>query len=157
MKLKKFGLLLGSIAVCQLSGIIGSVFTISSIPTWYQGLNKPPFNPPNWIFGPVWTILYALLGIFLYLIINHKKASEKSTLLRIFWIQLFLNAIWTPLFFGAQLPSVAFFEIIALWVSIVYLIYKAFKINKTISFLLIPYLLWVSFASILNLSIWILN
>ena len=108
-----------SILLCQFAGIIGSVFTFSSIPTWYVNLQKPEFAPPNWVFAPIWIILYALMGISLYLILN-KGLREKRTVLGIkfFAIQLFLNALWSVIFFGLQNQFIAFIEIIILWVFI---------------------------------------
>jgi translocator protein len=150
--------LLVSIFICQLAGIIGAVFTFSSIPTWYSTLNKPSFNPPNWIFGPVWTLLFLLMGISLYLIWNRgfNNQSVKIAVI-IFAIQLALNIIWSLLFFGLRYPLFAFIEIIMLWLAILITIIKFYNINVTAALLLIPYLLWVSFAAILNYSIYILN
>lgn len=143
--------LISSVVVCLGAGVVGSVFTINSIPTWYVTLNKPVFSPPNWVFGPVWTILYILMGISLYLVWLKKKVPN------VFWFQLALNAVWSIIFFGMKNPTLAFIDIIALWVSIV-LTMKAFsKTNKLAGNLLIPYLIWVSFASFLNLAIVVLN
>lgn len=144
-----------SISLCLGAGIIGSFFTISSPPagglTWYATLNKPSFSPPNWIFGPVWTILYILMGISLYLVWTKKKVPT------IFWIQLILNTVWSIIFFGMRNPTLALVDIAALWISIFLTIKSFYKINKLAGNLLIPYLIWVSFASILNLSIVLLN
>ncbi len=148
---KTFPKLLLSIGICLGAGIVGSFFTISSIPTWYVTLNKPSFSPPNWIFGPVWTILYILMGISLYLVWTKKKIPP------VFWIQLILNAAWSVIFFGLKNPTLALIEIAALWIVIVLTIKAFSKINKLAGRLLIPYLLWVSFASILNLMIVLLN
>lgn len=155
MKLLK---ILAFIIFCELVGIVGSYFTISSIPNWYATLNKPFFNPPNFLFGPVWTLLYALMGISAYLIWEKgiKKKDIKEAL-KLFTIQLFLNGIWTPIFFGAKELFVALIVILIMWVFILKTILKFRKINKIASYLLIPYLLWVSFASLLNFSIWYLN
>ncbi len=140
-----------SVGVCLGAGILGSIFTISSIPTWYATLNKPFFSPPNWIFGPVWTILYILMGVSLYLVWIKNKVPA------VFWIQLILNALWSILFFGLKNPSLALVDIAALWVAIFLTIKSFYKINKPAGNLLIPYLLWVTFASILNLAIVVLN
>jgi len=150
--------ILGFVLVCELVGIAGSYFTISSIPNWYVTLAKPVFNPPNWLFGPVWTILYALMGYSAYLI-NEKRLKKKGVkeALRIFVIQLFLNGVWTPVFFGAKELFVALIVIAVLWIYILKTILKFYKIEKLASYLLIPYLLWVSFATLLNFSIWYLN
>jgi tryptophan-rich sensory protein len=143
---------------CEAAGMIGTVFTISAIPTWYSTLIKPALNPPSWVFGPAWTTLYALMGIAAFLI--WKKGFEKKEVksaLRVFGLQLALNAIWTPVFFGLHNPGFAYFIIVALWFSIIWTMIKFYKINKTATYLLIPYILWVSFAAYLNLKIWTLN
>jgi len=145
--------LAGFIVISELAGIIGSVFTANSIPTWYFALNKPLFSPPNWLFGPVWITLYLFIGISGYLIYK----SKNKFLLKIFWIQLFLNFLWTPIFFGMRNLELALLEIILLWISIFYLIIKTQKKIRVASYLLIPYLLWVTFASCLNLAIALLN
>lgn len=143
--------LLLSIGLCLGAGIVGSFFTISTIPTWYVTLNKPFFSPPNFVFGPVWTVLYILMGISLYLI------WVKSKVPNVFWVQLILNTAWSIIFFGMKNPTLALLDIAALWISM-FLTIKAFsKINKLAGKLLIPYLLWVTFASYLNLMIEILN
>lgn len=147
--------LIFSIAICQLSGIVGSVFTISAIPTWYATLNKPVFAPPNFIFGPVWIILYTLMGISLYLIYFGKKKNKN--LIYLFLAQLFFNAIWTPVFFGLHNLLLALLIIIILWILILLCIIKFYRVNKLASELLIPYLLWVSFATALNYQFFILN
>ena len=125
---------------------------------WYATLNKPPFNPPNWIFGPVWSVLYLLMGISLYLILIQKdKSIEQRIGVMLFATQLLLNTLWSLIFFGLRNPALAFGEIIILWIFIFLTIIYFNKVNKIASFLLIPYLAWVSFAAILNLWIMILN
>jgi len=147
-----------SVLVCEFIGILGSIFTISQIPAWYAFLHKPFFSPPNFVFGPVWTTLYALMGISVYLIFEAKiKRQEKNYLLMIFSLQLFLNFLWSVIFFGMHLLIPAFIEIIFLWGIILLLIIKFHKFSKPASYLLVPYLLWVSFASFLNLFVAILN
>lgn len=151
-------LLLGTILFCELAGIIGAIFTTPAIPTWYQSLNKPSFNPPAWVFGPVWTLLYFLMGISLYLVLNSSvKSHFKKIGLNFFYLQLFLNILWSLIFFGFKMPFVAFIEIIFLWLSIFFTIYYFVKTTKLAAYLLIPYLLWVTFASFLNLAIAMLN
>lgn len=142
-----------SLAVCQLAGIIGSIFTANSIPNWYQTLEKPFLSPPNWIFGPVWISLYILMGISLFLV--WKKKNKIALIL--FFIQLILNSIWSVIFFGFQRIDIAFAEIIILWIFILLTIVFFFKISKLAAWLLIPYILWVSFAGYLNFSIWQAN
>lgn len=145
-----------SIGICLLAGVIGSVFTSPSIPTWYAALNKPVFSPPNWIFAPVWTTLYILMGISFYLIwVSKSKLKQKAT--KLFLMQLGLNVLWSFMFFGLHSPVLAFVNIIALWVLIFLTIQSFRPISKTAAYLLYPYLAWVSFASILNFSLWILN
>ena len=144
-----------SILLSLSAGAIGSIFTSSSIPTWYSTLNKPVFNPPNYLFGPVWTVLYILMGISLYLIWTNKKKNK--TALTIFGIQLFLNTLWSIIFFGLKNIPAAFIEIILLWAAILYTITVFYKINKNAAYILIPYLAWVSFAAILNFYLLILN
>lgn len=155
-RIKNWPLLLFTILLSEGAGILGSFFTVASIPTWYATLTKPSFSPPGFVFGPVWTILYALMGISLYLVWV-SKAISKSYAIKLFFVQLILNAVWSIIFFGLRSPGLAFIEIIALWVAIALTI-KAFQhISKAASYLLYPYLAWVSFASILNFAIWILN
>lgn len=154
MKINYFKLIT-SIVICQLAGIIGAFFTTPYIKTWYAGLNKPSFNPPNWIFGPVWTTLFVLMGIALYLVWTNDKNTIQAR--KIFALQLALNVLWSYLFFAMQRPGFAFFEIIFLWVAILYTIISFYKISKWAGYLLVPYILWVSFAAFLNFSIWIIN
>lgn len=147
----KWGRLIAAIFICQSAGLIGSIFTFSAIPTWYLSLNKPSFSPPNYLFGPVWTILYTLMGISLYL------TWEKKKVVKLFWAQLVLNAAWSIIFFGLKNIGLALVEIFILWTLILALVVKTNKVNKVASYLLIPYLLWVSFATVLNLSLYLLN
>lgn len=142
---------------CQLAGLIGSIFTFPSIGNWYKYLNKPFFNPPNWIFGPVWTILYLLMGISFYLIWQSKSKKKNNKYFLIFYMQLFLNSLWSAIFFGLHNTLLAFIEIMFLWLAISLTIISFYKISKLAALLLVPYILWVSFASILNFAIFILN
>jgi len=146
-----------AIFICHLAGIIGSVFTASSVTTWYPTLVKPEFNPPSWVFGPVWLTLYTLMGISVYLVWKKKDKYNVTPALLVFFAQLVLNAVWSIIFFGLQSPFYAFIIIAFLWVLILGSIYFFYKISKTAAYLLIPYILWVSFAAILNYSIWMLN
>jgi benzodiazapine receptor len=148
--------LIFSIVICQLAGVIGSFFTVSSVSTWYVTLNKPFFNPPSWLFGPVWITLYFLMGISLYLIWNNVDKDTKSARI-VFFIQLGLNTLWSLLFFGLKSPFLAFIEIIVLWLFILLNILFFYQKSKAASYLLIPYFVWVSFASVLNFSIFYLN
>lgn len=158
MKSKTLKLII-SILICQSAGFFGSLFTTPKIATWYQGVTKPSFNPPNYLFGPVWTILFILMGISLYIIwtSKFKDRAYKKEVIIIFAIQLILNILWSILFFGLESPMFAFFEIMILWISIFATIIGFYKISRIASLILIPYILWVSFASVLNFFIWKLN
>ena len=150
--------IISSIAVCLSAGAVGTIFTISAIPTWYATLIKPSFSPPNYLFGPVWTILYILMGISIAIIwqkgIKTMKAREAVYL---FIVQLALNAVWSPIFFGAKNLFIALIIIIFMWIFILKTIMAFAKINKIAAYLLYPYIAWVSFATILNFSVWFLN
>jgi translocator protein len=146
--------LLGCIILSMAAGFIGTIFTATGPGSWYANIIKPSFNPPNWIFGPVWTTLYVMMGIALYLILKTKNNKKAITL---FGIQLVLNTLWTIIFFGLQNPLIAFIEIIILWVFILLTILEFYKKSKIAAYLMIPYILWVTFASILTLAITILN
>lgn len=147
-----------SIVACQCAGLIGSVFTRSAIPTWYATLQKPPFTPPNWLFLPAWVTLYVLMGISAFLIWRKGLDDRRiRTALIIFLIQLILNALWSIVFFGLESPLYGVIVIIALWVAILFTLLRFFKISKAAGILLIPYIIWVSFAAALNTSIFVLN
>lgn len=146
---RKTKAILAGIGISELVGLSGSIFNIQAIPTWYVTLNKPTFSPPNWLFGPVWTILYAMMGAAFGLVGGKAK--------KIFYIQLGLNFLWSGLFFGLRQPGVALVEIVVLWAAIAMCIKEFMKINKTAGYLLIPYLMWVSFALVLNWAIVVLN
>ena len=151
-----FKILIFAILIPLAVGAVGSAFTFPEIATWYQTLNKPDFNPPNWIFAPVWTTLYILMGISFYLVLI-SKAKDKIIPVKLFMAQLVLNILWSVIFFGLHNPLLAFFEILVLWGTILFMILTFYKISKPAAYLMIPYILWVSFASILNLSIVIIN
>lgn len=147
-----------SIALCEGAGLFGSIFTIQSIPTWYVGLQKPWFTPPAWLFGPAWTTLYALMGISLFIIWNlHLEYGKLSRAISLFGVQLVFNVLWSYLFFGLQLPLAAFVEILILWITILLTAFSFWKWSKLAAILFVPYLVWVSFASLLNFYIWRLN
>ncbi|MFH1671289.1 MAG: TspO/MBR family protein [Candidatus Portnoybacteria bacterium] len=170
-----------SIVVCQAAGLVGSLFTSPAIGTWYAVLVKPGFTPPNWVFAPVWTILFLLMGIALYLVwvknwhieVKAGEAEKKTwnpiskrlftgswreeNAVLIFSLQLALNILWSIIFFGLKMPGLAFVEILMLWFAILYTIVNFFRISKTAGFLLLPYILWVSFAAVLNFYIYLLN
>jgi len=150
--------LVASIILCQLAGLIGSLATVPAIPTWYESLKKPFFNPPNWIFGPVWTGLYALMGVSLFLTWQRRKDnSEVNIALVFFFLQLMLNVLWSMAFFGLRSPLLGLMDIVLLWTAIFLTIRKFLNISRTAALLLVPYILWVSFAVLLNFSLWVLN
>lgn len=153
MRLNKVIKLVIFIVICELAGIIGSFFTAPAISGWYAGLAKPALNPPGWVFGPVWTALYALMGIAVFLI--WERGAGKA--LAVFGGQLFLNTIWSIIFFGAQNPGWALADLILLWLAIIWTMVLFFRISRLAGWLLLPYIIWVSFAGYLNYSIWILN
>ncbi len=147
-----------AVVISELAGALGSIFTISAIPNWYAGLVKPALNPPSWVFGPAWTTLYALMGIAAFLVWKEGWGRrEVKAALAVFGLQFFLNAIWSIIFFGLQSPFWAFVDIIALWLAILWTIVAFYRISKPAAYLLLPYILWVSFAAYLNASIWLLN
>ncbi len=147
-----------AIAIPLAIGALGSYFTIPSVTSWYQTINKPSWNPPNWIFSPVWTTLYVLMGIALYLVWKSGNSSAVKTLaVSFFIIQLCLNFFWSVIFFNQHQIGWAFAEIILLWIFILLTIFAFANINKTAAWLLVPYISWVSFAMILNYTVWHLN
>jgi translocator protein len=149
---------IASVAICFFVAFFGSAFTTPSITTWYAQLNKPFFNPPNWIFAPVWTILFFLMGVSLFIVWDKKlKNIKKDNAIKIFFLQLILNLFWSLAFFGLHMPVLALIIIYVLWISIFMMIKNFRKISKASGNLQIPYLVWVSFASILNLAIVVLN
>jgi translocator protein len=147
-----------SIILCFSAAALGGAVTTPSISTWYASLNKPFFNPPNWIFAPVWTILYFLMAVSLYMVWDKKlKNKNKGGAIKVFIFQLALNLLWSLVFFGLHQPLLALITIAALWTAIFMTIKSFYKISKPAAYLLYPYIFWVSFASILNLAIVVLN
>jgi len=146
------------ILISQAAGFLGSIFTIPSIPTWYAGLKKPAFSPPNWLFGPVWLALFTLMGIASFLIWNKGVGKgEVRIALILFLGQLILNVLWSYFFFNLHNPLFALVEIIILWLAILATIISFYRLSQPAGIILIPYLLWVSFAAILNFAIFRLN
>jgi tryptophan-rich sensory protein len=154
----RFDKLIASIVICQAAGSIGSIFTAPSIPTWYASLVKPLWTPPNWLFAPVWITLFLLMGIALYIVWD-KGLEKKETRIAVsvFGVQLVLNALWSIIFFGLQMPFYAFIEIIILWIAILVTIIKFYQISRPAAAVLLPYIIWVTIASALNYYVWILN
>jgi len=157
--MNKITRILTVVVTCLVIGYFSGMVTRSAIVTWYPTLVKPSFNPPNWIFAPVWSMLYIMMGVAAGLVwnrIDFEKELVKKALI-LFAIQLALNALWSYLFFGLKNPMLAGIEIVLLWLMIFETYSKFVKINKIAGYLFIPYLLWVSFAMVLNGSIWWLN
>lgn len=151
--------LIASISLCELAGIVGSIYTISSVKTWYPTLVKSPLNPPSWLFAPVWTTLFILMGIAFFIIWAKplETTPGKTPAIVLFLVQLIFNTLWSYFFFGLKSPLLGLIDIVILLILIILTIVSFFKISKLSGWLMIPYLLWVSFASILNLSIYLLN
>jgi benzodiazapine receptor len=147
-----------AIFVSQLAGIIGALFTTSEIPTWYALLERPFFSPPNWLFGPVWTLLYTLMGIAAYLSCKYGKPAKQATIASYwFYAQLVFNTLWSIVFFGLHSLWGAVGMVIILWLLIFKTMTLFRKMNKWAGWLMLPYLAWVTFAALLNISIAILN
>lgn len=138
-------------------GAIAGFFTSKAIPGWYVTLNQPSFNPPNWLFGPVWTSLYILMGISFFMIWQLSTSPEKKQAVRIYWVQLVLNFLWSFLFFYFKNIGLALVEIVTLWLIIVIMLRLFYKVRPLAAYINIPYILWVSFATILNAAYYILN
>ena len=147
--------LITSITICLAAGVLGSIFTTPAIPTWYETLIKPSFAPPNWVFAPIWTSLFIMMGISFFII--WQMGSSNGRALYIFSIQLILNVLWSAIFFGLRSPLAGLIEICILWILILLTIMEFMKISRTAGLLLIPYILWVSFAAVINFFIWRLN
>jgi benzodiazapine receptor len=147
-----------SIVACQCAGLIGSVFTTPNIPTWYAALEKPFFTPPNWLFAPAWITLYVLMAVAAFLVWRKGLGEEGvRCALIVFLVQLVLNALWSVVFFGLHSTLWGMVVILALWVAILVTIIKFFRLSVAASSLMLPYILWVSFASALNIAVWVLN
>ena len=149
--------LLAFVAVCATAALVGSAFTEPSIPEWYGSLIKPFFTPPSWLFGPVWSVLYLAMAIAGWLVWLRHRNIAVALPLALFGSQLVLNALWSILFFGLQAPGIALVEILTLWAMIFATLISFWKISTIAGWLFVPYLAWVSFATILNFEIWHLN
>ena len=155
--LPRWAQLILSLLFAQLAGVLGGIATFSSVRTWYTTLEKPFFNPPSWLFGPVWTSLYLLMGISLYLIWRQDDSQPKKTALQWFWVQWALNTAWSFSFFGLQSPGLGIINIGLLLVAILFTIRHFQALSKPSGYLFYPYLAWVSFATLLNASLLYLN
>ena len=149
--------LLASVGLCLGAGLIGSLFTARSIGDWYGSLSKPAWTPPSWLFGPVWSALYVLMGIAAWLVWRQPGSGARTAALALFALQFALNAAWSAVFFGLRLPGWAFAEIVVLWAAILSSVIAFRLVSPLAACLLLPYLAWVSFASLLNFSIWRMN
>ena len=156
--MKKLGKLVCSVSLCLMTGFVGSFSTMNSVKTWYADLSRPSFTPPDWTFGVVWPILYVMMGISVFMIWNRGLDKRKvKVALGLFVLQLVLNGLWTPIFFGLHMIALALIEIVLLWIAILLTILVFWRISKAATFFLFPYILWVSFAAILNTALWYLN
>ncbi len=150
--------LIAAVLFCEAAGFVGSIATTPAIGSWYRGLVKPSFNPPNSVFGPVWITLYLLMGIALFLVWRLGFGRGGVTLgIVLFLVQLALNVLWSWVFFGWHQPGAAFAVIVLLWIFILLTTVRFFPLSRAAAWLLIPYLAWVSFAAVLNYSLWRLN
>lgn len=142
---------------CQCAGAFGAIFTRSAVPGWYAMINKPEFTPPSWVFGPVWFVLYSLMAASGAIVWQTMAGPARTAALTAFFIQLLLNALWTPIFFGAHRIGLALVDMALLWVAILVVIFLFYRLSRPAAVLLMPYFLWVSFAFLLNYSFLILN
>ncbi len=151
-------MLIAAIVLAQAVGAVGTIFTARKIPTWYKGLRKPKLSPPNWIFGPVWVTLFALMGIASFLVWREGwDAAPVKLALLMYAAQFILNVLWSAIFFGLENPWAAFVEILVLWIAIAATIASFSQVSGIAAWLLLPYLMWVTFAGYLNYKIWRLN
>ena len=140
------------IVVCMAAALVGSLWTTPALAPWYAGLSKPPWTPPNWLFGPVWTALYIMMAVAAWLV--WKRTTLVSLPMALFLIQLLLNVAWSGLFFRMKSPGAGFADIVLLWLAIAATLMSFWPVSSVAGWLLVPYLLWVSYASALNFSIW---
>ncbi|HYI25739.1 MAG TPA: TspO/MBR family protein [Thermomicrobiales bacterium] len=150
-------LFLKSLLLPTLAATVGSVATAKNVRDWYPSLNKPSWNPPSSVFGPVWTTLYAMMGIADYIVATRSNEADARYARQVYKVQLLLNSKWSVLFFGLRKPGLALVEIVFLWVAIVLTIIGFWRISRVAALLLVPYLLWTTFATALNASIWARN
>ena len=156
--MNNFAKLIIAIAIPIAIGATAGLFTVTGVGSWYQTINKPSWNPPGWVFAPVWTTLYVMMGVSLYLVWKSGVSNNlKRTAIGLCAFQLVLNFFWSLIFFDQQQPGWALVEIIVMWFFILFTIFAFAKVNKTAAWLLVPYISWVSFATILNYTIWKMN
>jgi benzodiazapine receptor len=157
MSIQRAGRLIIALIIPQLAGLAGSVFTAPAVQSWYAGLNRPWFVPPNWVFAPAWTTLFLLMGLALFLVWEKKGGLGLKGDYLPFWVQLGLNILWSALFFGMRSPLLGLVEIAFLWVAIAVNIVVFWRVRRAAGWLLVPYIVWVSFAAVLNYNVWLLN
>lgn len=156
--MKNWMKLLISLIIPQVVAGVAAVFTKAETSGWFLTIQKPEWNPPNWLFAPVWTVLYIMMGVSLYLVWSAKKStSQKGTAITFWAIQLLLNFLWSFIFFNQHLLFGGLIDIILLWIFIIITIFSFAKISKTAAWLLVPYISWVTFAALLNFEIWKIN
>jgi tryptophan-rich sensory protein len=146
-----------AVGVCFAAAAVGSIYTTPAIPGWYASLQKPAWNPPNWVFGPVWTLLYLMMAVAAWLVWRERGFAGATLALAFFSLQLVLNALWSIIFFGWRNPALALVEIFFLWAAIFTTMLAFWRVSHAAGWLMWPYLLWVTFAGFLNLAIWKLN
>lgn len=157
MKTSQPGKLVASLLFPLLVGSIAGIFTANEIPEWYGSLNRPWFSPPNWVFGPVWTVLYLIMGYSFFIIWKLDPGRDRNVAILVFMLQLFLNFCWTFIFFSFKMIGTALIEIITLWIMIVVMFSRFYRLKPVSAYLNIPYLVWVSFAALLNAAYFFLN
>ncbi|MES1210793.1 MAG: TspO/MBR family protein [Acidobacteriota bacterium] len=149
--------LAGFAALCFAAAALGGIWTSGAIPTWYQEIAKPAWTPPSWLFGPVWTALYLAMGVAAWLVWKQGGWSARRGALTLFLVQLALNTAWSGLFFGLRNPALGMLDITLLWIAILLTLLAFRRVSAAAAWLFVPYLLWVTFAAALNVSIWRLN
>jgi len=152
---KQWFVLAGFILLCVTTGMIGGLVTAPSIESWYRTIAKPSWTPPDWLFGPVWTVLFIMMGVAAWLV--WKTRDRLAPAMILFGLQLALNLGWSLLFFGARSPGLALIEVVFLWGAVLLTMLAFFGRQRTAGWLFVPYLAWVSFAAILNFAIWWMN
>jgi len=150
--------LIAALILPQAAGAIGGFFSAANVPAWYQTLLKPSFTPPGWIFGPVWEMLYLMMGgAFFFILISQQNKDKVRFAAGLFCFHLLVNTLWSILFFGLHNPLLAFIDIVVLWLMVTALVFVFWRISRVAGALMVPYWFWVSFASVLNYSIWKMN
>jgi benzodiazapine receptor len=157
MKFDDFVKLVVAFAASFLAAILGTLFTIPNIPSWYVSLNKPSFSPPDWLFGPVWTILYILMAVAIFLIWRRPESKQRDSAIALYAAQLIMNVLWSIAFFGLHSVLLGLALIVVLFVLLLLTTYEFYKISKPAAYAMVPYVLWVGFAELLNGAIYLLN